>query len=295
LKAFFSELSGPIKHLRREITKDDSDKADDRDRLKLLLSQDFAKWRTELIEQFSVRGPRGTFNWKVIESLPGRSRSRFNNLSPESKVERFLTWMRQHTACRGEISEEELEHFFAEELNPETRAQLLSLPPGVMEQALRRMYKCQPKKGAEGRWTWSPTLNTFVSETTAPAASATDNRDDNGRDGDRRDGDNGRRGRGGDGRDGNDGNGRRGDGRGGNGGRGYDERPQGGPPGFRPPMEFAPRQNGPGQGGPGQWGPGQRPGFGGPPFGPRRMNPESRGTLEDRPLDPPPADAPAQP
>ena len=289
LKALFSELSGPIKHLRSEITKDDSDKADDRDRLKLLLSQDFAKWRNELIEQFGYRG-RGTFNWKVTESLPGRSRSRFNGLSPENKVERFLTWMRQHTACRGEISEEELEHFFAEELNPDTRAQLLSLPPGVMEQALRRMYKCQPKQGAEGRWTWSPTLNTFVSETTAPAASAPDNRDEKNRDDDRRNGDNGRRGRGGDGRDGNDGNdgnGRRGDGRGDNGGRGYNERPQGG---FgerpqRPPMEFAPGQNGPGR----------RPGFGGPPFGPPPMNPDRRGTFEERPLDPPPADAASQP
>jgi hypothetical protein len=293
LKAFFSELSGPIKHLRREITKDDSDKADDRDRLKLLLSQDFAKWRTELVEQFSVRGPRGWFNRAVIEALPGRSRSRFSNLSSENKVERFLTWMRQHTACRGEISEEELEHFFVEELNPETRAQLLSLPPGVMEQALRRMYKCQPKKGAEGRWTWSPTLNTFVSQTTAPAATAGDNHDD-----DRRDADNGRRGRenggrGGDGRDGNDGNGRRG-------GRGFDDRPQGGPPGFRPQMDFGPRQYGPGQYGPGQRGPGERPGFGGAHFGPPRFNPEHHGTSEggtseERPLDPPPADAAPQP
>jgi len=87
--------------------------------------------------------------------------------------------------------------------------------------------------------------------------------------------------------DGNDGNGRRGDGRGDNGGRGYNERPQGG---FgerpqRPPMEFAPGQNGPGR----------RPGFGGPPFGPPPMNPDRRGTLEEQPLDPLPADAPAQP
>jgi hypothetical protein len=299
LKAFFSELSGPIKNLRREITRDDSDKADDRDRLKLLLSQDFAKWRSELIEQFSVRGPRGTFNRKVIESLPGRSRSRFNNLSPENKVERFLTWMRQHTACRGEISEEELEHFFAEELNPETRAQLLSLPPGAMEQALRRMYKCQPKKGAEGRWTWSPTLNTFVSDTTTPAADSEDNDADddktNGRGG--RESDNDRRGRdgggrGGDGRDDGDWNGRRGDGRGPYGGRGYDNWLQGGydnrPRGFRPPMEFAPGQGGPGQGGPGQGG----PGFGGPPFGPHRMNPPQRRAMIEGT---PPAEAPPQP
>jgi hypothetical protein len=308
LKAFFSELSGPIKNLRREITKDDSDKADDRDRLKLLLSQDFAKWRSELIEQFSVRGPWGTFNRKVIESLPGRSRSRFNNLSPEIKVERFLTWMRQHTACRGEISEEELEHFFAEELNPETRAQLLSLPPGEMEQALRRMYKCQPKKGAEGRWTWSPTLNTFVSDASTPAAGSEDDEADddkmNGRD--RRDSDNDRRGRDGGGRgaewDEGDWSGRRGDGRGPNGGRGYGERPQGGfgewppggfgdrPSGFRPPMEFPPGQGSPRQGGPGEGGPGEGPGFGGPPFGPRRMNSQRRAMIEGTP----PAEAPPQ-
>lgn len=309
LKAFFSELSGPIKNLRREITRDDDDEDDDdRDRLKSLLSQDFAKWRSELIEQFSVRGPRGTFNRKVIESLPGRSRMRFNNLSAENKVERFLTWMRQHTACRGEISEEELEHFFANELNPETRAQLLSLPPGEMEQALRRMYKCQPKKGAEGRWTWSPTLNTFVSDTvtSSPDEHEQNSQDDDDdrpdgrdrRDGDRRGRDDGGRDnggrvngeRGGEDREVGDGDERRGDGRR-PAGRGYGERYQGGyydrPPGFRPPLDFRPGQGGRGQGGREQGGRGQGPGFDGPPFGPRRMSSERRAMLEG----PPPADA----
>ncbi|HYO24834.1 MAG TPA: hypothetical protein VEQ85_07785 [Lacipirellulaceae bacterium] len=275
LKAFFFELSGPIKRIRAQITRD-RDKDDDRDRLKALLSQDFARWRSELVDQFENdrNGGRRWFYRAVIEALPGRSRFRFAGLPPDEKVERFLTWMRQHTACRGEVTQEELEHFFAEELDPEMRAQLLSLPPGEMEQALRRMYRCQPKTGAEGRWSWSADSAAGMAAASALKAVGGDadgreeaedddrgrgdeqgegrdgpwddrNRDDDGRDGggrndDGREGgdDQGRRNDGGrDGRDGRDGDreNRRGDDR-----AWRDDayrRPPGGPPRGAPPWD----------------------------------------------------------
>jgi hypothetical protein len=88
--------------------------------------------------------------------LPDRSRDRFAQLPPGEQVERFLTWMRQYTTCRGAVTKDDLEEFFAEELDLKTQAQLLSLPPGEMEQALRLMYRC-PKNigGVQVRWPWA--------------------------------------------------------------------------------------------------------------------------------------------
>jgi hypothetical protein len=122
----------------------------------MMLGRDYAKLRRELADQFEDRGPREWFYEAVLDALPVRVRPRFEALEPREKVERFLTWMRQHTACRGEVTQAELEQFFAEELDAEKRAQLLTLPPGEMEQALRRLYRCQPKTGADGGWSWGP-------------------------------------------------------------------------------------------------------------------------------------------
>jgi hypothetical protein len=238
LQAFFTDLRRPIMRLRQEVTRDDRD--GDRDRLKMLLGQEFARWRRELVEQFDEgRGGRRTwFYVAVLNALPERSRDRFASLPPHEKVERFLTWMRQHTACKGGVTQEELEEFFAEELNPEVRAQLLSMPPGEMVAALRRMYRCQPTPDADGKLTWLPDAagdggETARNETAGGESASTD--DSHGQTDGVRGDDRGRDARGGgDNRDRRDGDWR------GDGGRGGDRRgsPLGPRPGFRPPMDF---------------------------------------------------------
>lgn len=251
LKSFFDEMRQPINKLREDVTKENRD--GDRDRLKMLLGQNFADWRRELFEHFADRGRgrRNLFYMAVLRALPDRSRGRFAELPPREQVERFLTWMRQYTTCKGAVTQEDLEEFFAEELDAKMQAQLLSLPPGDMEQALRQMYRCQPKSGTQVRWSWTPSGQ--------PVAEPIDGAD---KDGDGR-AESGGRSEGDD--HGPGGGGRRGDGP---------------PPGGRrgmpgpPPREFGPR-----------------PEFG-PPLGPagfRRgdVQPPFRGGLEPRGGDPP--------
>ena len=96
----------------------------------------------------------GEFQEAVLEALPERMHDTFTALPPRQKVERIMTWMRQSEAAQGEISQEALERFFADELDAETRAELLRLPPGEMEQALRRLYRAQPGRGFGKPWAW---------------------------------------------------------------------------------------------------------------------------------------------
>jgi hypothetical protein len=94
----------------------------------------------------------GKFQEAVIAALPERAREPFDSLSPRDKIDQFMTWMRQGEALGGEVSEAQLEEFFANELDAQTRAELLSLPPDEMEQALRRRYRRQPGPGFGGPW-----------------------------------------------------------------------------------------------------------------------------------------------
>jgi hypothetical protein len=151
LRAFFTALRKPIKDLRDEVTRGDHriDGRGERDRFGFLLYQAIGRWRRELYEQFDEGKRRDDFYEAVLAALPERSRERFAQLSTQEKVDRFLTWMRQHTTCQGEVTQQELEQFFAEELTAQQRAQLLSLPPGEMEQALRAMYRCPTRRGPE--------------------------------------------------------------------------------------------------------------------------------------------------
>jgi hypothetical protein len=111
--------------------------------------------RRELTLQFArdVALP-GKFQSVVIAALPEHAREPFQQLVPREKIERFMTWMRQAEAMRGNVPQQELERFFAEELDAETRAELLSLSPSEMEQAHRQRYRRQPAQGFAGNGQW---------------------------------------------------------------------------------------------------------------------------------------------
>ena len=158
LERFFDKIREPMNELRETVLRGErrDDHGGDKARFGVLLGQRFQRWRRELTEQFDDRGRPRRFNDAVLAALPEESREQFAQLSPDAKVERFLTWMRQHTVCQGEVTREELEQFFSEELDPEMQEQLLSLPPGEMEKRLRQMYRCPNKFLAQGRWLWEP-------------------------------------------------------------------------------------------------------------------------------------------
>lgn len=101
-------------------------------------------------------GESGEFHEAALKALPERTHEAFKSLEPSQKVERIGTWLRQSESLQGEVSQEALESFFADEknLDAETRAKLLSLPPGEMEQALRRLYRSQPGRGFGKPWAW---------------------------------------------------------------------------------------------------------------------------------------------
>ena len=64
----------------------------------------------------------------MLQALPERTHEAFKSLEPRQKIDRIMTWLRQSESLQGEVSQEALERFFAEELDAETRAELLSLP-----------------------------------------------------------------------------------------------------------------------------------------------------------------------
>lgn len=158
LERFFNEIRGPMNDLRDDVLRGErrDDRPGDKARPGELMGQRFQRWRRELLEQFDDRGRPRRFNEAVLHALPAESRDRFSKLEPDAKVEHFLTWMRQHTVCQGEVTREELEQFFAEELDAEMQEQLLSLPPGEMEKRLQQMYRCPNKFMAQGRLVWEP-------------------------------------------------------------------------------------------------------------------------------------------
>jgi hypothetical protein len=110
----------------------------------------YSQFQQMMAPQFAAGLQPGEFLDAVLAALPERTRPRFQKLSPREKFEQIMTWRRQALAMAGEISQQELEEFFAEELDAQTRAHLLSLPPGEMEQALRRRYGRHPQWG--GPW-----------------------------------------------------------------------------------------------------------------------------------------------
>jgi hypothetical protein len=139
----------------------DGDRSDGRDRDRgrpgNFFSQPFMQYRRELTNRLDpAPGDSREFYQAVLAALPERTRDPFEQLSRRDKVERFLTWMRQYSASMGDISQQDLERFFAEELDARTQAELLRLPPGEMEQALKWRYRRQPNSGFPGRWWLGP-------------------------------------------------------------------------------------------------------------------------------------------
>jgi hypothetical protein len=157
LKQFVRRMRGPVEELMRAAAKDFGGKEMPRgggDRRANRFSPPPAMGRV-LAMQFAAGVARpGKFQQALIEALPERTHDAFEALPPREKVERLQTWMRQAEAQRGEVSQAELERFFAEDLDVESRAELLSLPPGEMQQALRRLYRRQPGQGFGAPWTW---------------------------------------------------------------------------------------------------------------------------------------------
>lgn len=120
-----------------------------------IFSQPLSMYRNQLNDHF---GPgalqQRAFYRTVVDALPPRTREPFEQLSRRDQVDRFLAWMWQYADLVGEVSQEDLEQFFAEELDVDTRTELLKLPPGQMEEALRAQYRRQPGSGFARRGWW---------------------------------------------------------------------------------------------------------------------------------------------
>ncbi|WP_428307126.1 anti-sigma factor family protein [Lacipirellula sp.] len=153
LHRFVRKIREPLDQLQREATREALESNDGRGRGRMQLNQiPNAMFRRVAIGM----GKPGDFQDAALEALPERTHEAFKSLSPQHKVERIMTWLRQSESLQGEVSQEALESFFADEknLDAETRAKLLSLPPGEMEQALRRLYRSQPGRGFGKPWAW---------------------------------------------------------------------------------------------------------------------------------------------
>ncbi|HEX6962399.1 MAG TPA: hypothetical protein VF175_11065, partial [Lacipirellula sp.] len=137
LREFFRQMRGPFNDLVRSAAREAFTSPDRRRPGRA--GEPIVNLQRALIRQFTAgMAQRGEFQTSLLEALPARTREPFEQLPPRDKVERVMAWRRQAEALQGQVSEQELERFFAEELDPETRAELLSLPPGEMQQSLRR-------------------------------------------------------------------------------------------------------------------------------------------------------------
>ncbi len=157
LKSLFQQIRGPLNAIRPAPPLGDQRGPGRAGRERGSLFSQLANFRKLLNEHlFSGDGAQQQFYRAVVDALPPRTRQPFEQLPRRQQVDRFLTWMRQYAALVGEISQEDLERFFADELDVNTRTELLKLPPGQMEQALRWQYRQQPNSGFQGAAWWGP-------------------------------------------------------------------------------------------------------------------------------------------
>jgi hypothetical protein len=153
LKRFVRKMRGPLIELMQAAA-DDLRKPPDRRPNRFPLPTNLGM-QGVLAREFAAGVARpGKFQTALIAAIPERTRDAFEQLPPREKVARVMTWVRQAESLQGEVSQEELERFYAEDLDTETRAELLSLPPGEMQQTLRRLYRRQPGRGFGGPGMW---------------------------------------------------------------------------------------------------------------------------------------------
>ena len=89
----------------------------------------------------------------VREALPEEKREQFDQLTTREQLQHFSRWMlqavRQREAARrpgerrrpDQITEQQLEQFFVEEVDAATKEQLLAMPRDKMQHQLRQMYR----------------------------------------------------------------------------------------------------------------------------------------------------------
>ena len=151
LRRFVRRIRGPLEDLQRDAMREASKSNGGRGRNPMQLNQ----IPNAMIRRVaSGMSEPGEFQDAVLQALPERTHEAFKSLEPRQKIDRIMTWLRQSESLQGEVSQEALERFFAEELDAETRAELLSLPPDEMEKALQRMYRFQPGRDRGKPWAW---------------------------------------------------------------------------------------------------------------------------------------------
>ena len=153
LRRFADKISEPLEELQRDALREAWKASDGPDRRRG--ADGLNQIPNVMFRRVAMgMGRSGEFQDAVLEALPPRTHEAFKSLQPRQKIERLMTWIRQSETLEGEVSQEALEKFFAEELDAETRAELLSLPAGEMEQALRRMYRFHPSRARGKPWAW---------------------------------------------------------------------------------------------------------------------------------------------
>lgn len=161
LKALFEEVKPYIQRVIRE-NADDFRKAviarsgRDPQRFDALP----ARSKSMFVFLFAMRNSRKEmrdFIDTVVAALPDEMQDDFRRLPPEKRQEVIVGWFRRyHTQASGsrrpgKVSEQELEEFFVEVLEPKERERLLALPREEMQRQLRRMYLFKsPHRGPRG-------------------------------------------------------------------------------------------------------------------------------------------------
>lgn len=100
-----------------------------------------ARLRTELE---AGDGPRARVYRTIQDALPEKVREEFTKLSLSEQLLQLRNWQRQIRSQSGNVSQQELERFFVEELDASIREELLRLSPEDMRQRLERLYHRLP-------------------------------------------------------------------------------------------------------------------------------------------------------
>lgn len=83
----------------------------------------------------------------VHDALPEEKREQFDRLTPEEQWQHSMGWLRQARLRESDrrrpdqVSEQELEEFFVEEVDAATKEELLAMPRDKMQHQLRQLYR----------------------------------------------------------------------------------------------------------------------------------------------------------